>query len=379
MRIIILGLSLAACIMLGACSGSGSNNVFTGGRISGSITVGGPFNGALELLVGLVDTATGTVVQHASAGHVTSAATGGLSGREVSFSFDQIPLGSYKIAVYYQPGADPVFLYQSAAMTVDADHANVTGFTDSCSFTGAKPWGTISGRIALSGTWPADQLVFVGFTPHGTSNTYQFIVNETGTVGDTTEYTTHQTDGVVVFNVAYLAYGSYDVGLFTYNPVSHAVGVCGLRDVPITLTEQDANATHVNFPADFAGDPGVDPALGSISGTITFDGVLPAYLETSQNFISVAANTFPPQQGAPPSDMKIKPSMLSPTYTVSYELPDLPYGDYNVSVFLYDLGTHTPVYLGWLGSQAVPGHVLLSAATPNVSGIDFNATVAPLQ
>lgn len=379
MRNIVLCFAVAGCIMLAACGGSGSGNVFTSGSISGVITVGGPFNGALELHAGLADAVTGTIVQHVSAGHVTAAATGTLNGREVSFSFDEIPFGSYKVVLYYQPGSDPVFLFQSAAMTFDASHASITGFTDSCSFTGAKPWGTISGRIALSGAWPADQLVFVGFTPQGTTNTYQFLVNETGTVGDTTEYTTHQDDGVVVFNVAYLAYGMYDVGLFTYDPVSHAVGVCGMRDVPITLNGQDANATHVNFPADFAGDPGVDPALGSISGTITFDGVLPAYLETSQNFISVAANTFPPQQGAPPSDMKIKPSMLSATYTVSYELPDLPYGDYNVSVFLYDLATHMPVYLGWLGSQAVPGHVVLDAATPNVSSVDFNATVAPLQ
>lgn len=379
MRTLPIIIAAAVSLALAACSGAGTQNTATSGSISGVITIGGPFNGALELHVGLVDNATGIVAQEQTVGRVAAAATGTLNGRDITFSFGAIPFGTYKIGVYYMPAATPVYIYQSAPVTFNATNALVSNFTAHGSFTGAEPWGTISGRINLTGAWPADRIVFVGFTPTGTQNTFQYIVHELATVGSTMEYTTHQADGTVVFNIAHIAYGTYDVAFFSYDPVSHIPTVCGARDVPVVVNAADANVTHVNFPADFGGDPGVDPALGSISGTLTFDGPLPAYLETSQDFVSVAANTFPPQQGAPPSDMKIKPSLLSPTYTIEYELPDLPYGEYNVSAFVYNFATHTPVYLGWYGTEANPGHVVLDAGTPHVANLDFNASVAPLQ
>lgn len=378
MRIFPVIVAAVTALVLAACSGSGTQNA-TSGSVSGVITIGGPFNGALELHVGLINNASGEVVQHQNVGRVTSAATGTLTGREIAFGFSEIPFGAYRIGVYYQPADTPVYIYQSTPLTLNDTNALITNFTGRGSFTGPEPWGTISGRISLTGTWPADKIVFVGFTPAGTQNTFQFLVAQNGTVGNTTEYTTHQPDGIVVFNIAHIAYGTYDVALFSYDPVSHIPTICGMRDVPVVVSAADANITHVNFPADFAGDPGVDPELGSISGTLTFDGPLPAYLETSQDFVSIAANTFPPQQGAPPSDMKIKPSMLGPGYTVEYELPDLPYGEYNVSVFVYNFATHTPVYLGWYGSEANPGHVVVDAGTPHIANIDFMASVAPLE
>lgn len=380
MRIVVACiLALVASLALAACSGGGTNNVATTGSVAGKVTVGGPFAGALELHIGLVDNATGAITQHQVAGRIAAATTATLTGRDINFSFDAIPFGTYKVSVYYQPGADPVYIYQSDPIAFNAQNAEISNFNDDCSFTGPGPWGTVSGRVALSGAWPANQIVFVGFTPTGTMNTLQFLVEEDATVGDTSEYTTHQADGTVVFNVAHIAYGTYDVALFSYDPVTHIPTLCGAFDDPVTVNATDANVTHVNFPADFAGDPGPDPDLGSISGTLTFLGALPPYLETSSNFVSVAANTFPPQQGAPPSDMKIKPSMLGAGFTLDYELPNLPYGEYNVSVFLYDLATHIPVYLGWYGSEANPGHVVVDGATPHVTGIDFDVAVEPLQ
>jgi hypothetical protein len=379
MRTLLVLITVTAGLMLAACNGAGPQDAPTTGSISGVITIGGPFNGSLELHAGLVNNATGVVAQEHNVGRIASAATGTLTGRNIAFSFDAIPFGTYKVAVYYQPAATPLFIYQSAPVTLNETNAMVANFTGQGSFTGSEPWGTISGRIALTGTWPTDKIVFVGFAPEGTQNIYQFIVQEHATVGGTGEYTTHQEDGTVVFNIAHITYGSYTVSLYSYDSVTHIPTLCGQRDVPVVVSAADANITHVNFPADFGGDPGVDPVLGSISGTVTFDGALPAYLETSQNFVSVAANTFPPQQGAPPSDMKLKPSMLSTTHTVQYELPDLPYGEYNVSVFVYNFDTHTPVYLGWYGTEANPGHVVLDATTPHVSNLDFNASVTPLQ
>jgi hypothetical protein len=356
MRIVLA--AVAAFIVLGVAACGGGGGVAATGTIGGKVTVGGPINGAVELLVGLVDDATDQIVDSATAGHVVTAATASLSGRQITFSFDGLALGTYRVVVFSQSGAIPTYWYQGDPITLSAATPSVTNFSEDMSFSGPGPWGTISGVVLPQGntTWPAASLLtFIGFNKTDEpTNILQWLVSEDDLNG-----------GHLVFNVDHLDFGDYNVGFYGYNPVTHAVSVYGIYDHVVTISAGDVNATNVNFPSDFDGDPGADGDFGTINGTITFNGDLPA-----GQFISVGANTIPPQAGAPIASFDVAPEDLDGNHQVNFVLAGLPADTYSVAIFSYDFNTHQATYFGEYN-----GTVIVDADNLNFTGIDFDADV----
>ena len=356
----------AACALLAltACGGGGGTPVATSGTIAGVLTVGGPVDNSIAVSVGLFNVGGTTPVQSFEAGRVISAATGSIAGRTVNFSFTDVPFGTYEVAAYYEGVSDTTFYYRSAAQTISAAAPNITNFTDEMSFAGMEPWGTISGVIDLTGTWPAGDIVFVGFTPDGGMAPLQYIFTEHQ---ETDGFVEHTTAGQVIFNIANLGYNTWTVGLYGYDPVTHDVSVFGLYDDPVLVHGGDPNITNVNFPADFAGDPGEDPELGSISGTMHLSGPLP----NTSGFLAIGANTVPPQAGAPISSFDFEPGDEDANYDIDYVMHDLPIGEYTVGVFVYDFATHTAVYFG-----SYDGTVEITEQAMAATGIDFDGDVS---
>jgi hypothetical protein len=348
-----------ATLLASSCGGGNGTPQATSGTVSGTLTVGGPINGASDLQVGLFAPGSTTATLTTAAGHVTSAAggTATITGRNVAYSFTEVPFGTYNVGLYYASGATPTFLYRSSDIVVNAANPARTNQNGTGSFTGSGPFGTISGVTQVAGTWPdSSQLVFIGFAPQtAPQNVFQWLVS----ADDLNE-------GYLYYNVDNIAYGTYYVGLYGYNPVTHAVSVFGQLDNTVTINAGTPDIAGANFGSDFAGDPGTDPALGSISGEITLNAELPANL-----YIYVAANTIPPQQGAPPAAIRVKQADVVDG-KLSYELPFLGDGQYSVSIFSYDINTHQAIYFGEVASP-----VTISGAQ-DVTGVNFTADVTLL-
>jgi hypothetical protein len=289
---------------------------------------------------------------------VTSAATATLSGRAIAFSFTDVEFGTYTVRLYSTSAGNPTFYFTSDPITLNASTPNVTGFSETASFTGEGPFGSVSGVALLSDDFEfpsGGELAFIGFSPvSDPQNALQWIVDSADASGNQ-----------LVFNVDGLAYGTWLVGLYGYNPQTHAVTVFGLLDDPITVNAGSPNATGAVFGADSDGDPGDDPTLGVINGTITFNGALP-----QGQGIFVAANTIPPQQGAPISTQEVT---ALDGRSFSFSLPLLPNDDYSVSIFSYDFATHQATYFG-----EYDGAVTIDDAHLTVDGIDFNADVTTI-
>src|SRR3954467_7654145 len=101
MRIITSAIALfALALSIAAC---GSHNVggATTGDISGSITLDGPINGAVDLQIGLFTSDLSVPpVETTDVGHVRSAVTATLSGRAIAFSFTDVAFGTYTVRLY---------------------------------------------------------------------------------------------------------------------------------------------------------------------------------------------------------------------------------------------------------------------------------------
>jgi hypothetical protein len=362
MRQILIGIVLLAGLLSASCSGGSGTPDATFGTISGSVTVAGPINGAANLQVGLFPSGSDDPALTAEAGHITSAAAGtaALSGRAITYSFTEVPFGTYNVGLFYAAGGSNVFLYRGSDIALNAQHASVTGQTATASFTGSGPFGSVSGATLIGGDWPTDgQLVFVGLAPQSNpSAALQLIVSED-----------ELNEGVLHYGLESIAYGTYFVGLFGYNPVTHAVTTFGQFDAPVVVSAAQPNAANVNFGSDFAGDPGVDPELGSIAGTITFSGTLSDSL-----YVYVAANTIPPQQGPPPAVFDVIPAAIV-NNQLQYHLGFLTPGDYSVSIFSYDIATHQAVYFGEYDGTVT---VTASGSGQHTTGIDFNADTSLL-
>ncbi len=357
--LIVLGLLALA---LASCGGGGDPAPATG-TVSGDIDVVGPFNGAVELNVGLFASGSDVPAQTTVAGRVGSAASANINGFQIDFSFTEVALGTYTVRVF-SPAVGGVnnYYYTSDEFTTSSANPSKSFTDEQCSFAGEGPWGTISGVVQLQGntTFPSSPtiLTFIGFAPAATPQAaLQWLVSPDEV----------KTGQQLFFNVDGLTYGTWVVGLFTYD-VAHPgnPNMIGLFDDPVTISASDPNATGVVFPADFDGDPGIDPDLGVISGTITFNADLPA-----GQFISVGANTIPPQQGAPISSFDVAPGDLDENRQVSFTLPELPDGDYSVAIFVYDFATHTAVYFG-----EYPTAVTIADGSRNIGDIDFDADVS---
>jgi len=366
LRVIVV-LSLIALALLG-CGGGGSGTPApTAGSVAGVLTIGGPVNSLANLTVGVYPPGAITAVQSVDLGNSTSAATGDYSDRTISFQFTDLDLGSYEIAVYQGAAGSETFLYRSDSFDLTSNAPHMTSFSAKMSFSGMEPWGTISGVIDLADSpWPGDKYVYLGFKM-GDEPRLEYPLTE-GYAND--GYVEHLVaEGEIIFNMDFLTYGAWTVGLYGYDFATHQVTTYGERDVAVLVHGGSPNVTGVNFPADFAGDPGTDPVLGTISGTISFSGVLPQV----GGFVAVGANTIPPQAGAPISHMEITPEMLDESNTVDYTIENLPSGEYGVAIFAYDFTTHTAVYFG-----EYPDPVNITEQMPDVSGIDFAADVSQL-
>jgi len=357
---------LASIFLLASCGGGGGNDPDPLGTVTGTLTIGGPLDSSVTMSIGLFATGSDTPVVSTEIGHITSAAHGTSATRTNPFSFTNVALGTYVVRAYgLTRSQQTVFYYTSDPITLTAATPSVTGLTPVMSFTGPEPWGTISGVIDLGGTWPTDRSVFVGFTQASTDELFQYVVTENQ---PTDGYVEH-TGGQVIFNIDHLAYGSYTVGIYGYNSTTHAFDTYGERDVDILVHGGDPNITNVNFPADFAGDPGTDPVLGTIAGTVTFSDALPQ----TGGFVAIGANTIPPQQGAPIASYDVEPGDLAGNMEVAYTLEDLPNGEYTIGIFSYDFATHTAVYFG-----AFDGTVTVTDANKDHTGIDFDADISLL-
>jgi uncharacterized protein (DUF2141 family) len=370
MRNFLLLALVAIAALLVACDTGNSTPTPTNGTLAGTVDIAGPFNGAVELNVGAFAPGSDTPVQSAVAGRVTSAATADITDRALDFSFTELPFGSYEVGVYSVGAGDAkTFIYRSAPVVLNSSDAVVDDFEAEASFTGSGPFGTISGIALLEGelTVPSGKLLFVGFSPVSQpQNALQWLV----TGADIQE------NGWIVFNVDHIAYGTWLVGLYGYDPQTNQVSVYGLLDEPVTVNSSNAFISNVVHSASFAGDPGADPELGSISGTVTFNGAIPAeFGDNTPPFLYIAANTIPPQQGSPISVKQIKPADLNGNNELEFTLTGLPNEDYSVAVFAYDpsSGSHQPIYLG----QAA-GTVTISDETLDVTGIDFDADLNEL-
>jgi hypothetical protein len=346
-----------AILTIASCSSHNVGGASTG-DITGSITIDGPINGAAEVLVGLFPSGSDTPTESASAGHVTSTATATLSGRAIAFSFTDEAFGTYTVRLYSTGVGGNTYYYTSAPITISQTNPDVNNFSAHASFTGDGPFGSISGVALLSDDFAfpgAGDLTFIGFSPvDDPQNAYQWLVDS----GDVSS-------GELVFNVDGLSYGTWIVGLYGYNPQTHAVTVFGLLDNPITISAAEPNATGAVFGADSDGDPGTDPTLGVVNGTVHFNGALPAGQQ-----IFVAANTIPPQQGAPISSEQVT---ALDGRNFSYSLPLLPNGDYSISIFSYDFANHQAVYFG-----SYDGTVTVDDAHQTINTINFDADVTTI-
>ena len=369
MRSIMMTTILLAVLVVASCGGGGNDPIPATGAISGTINVGGPISGMAVLSVGVFDAGGTTPLGSVEVGEVqTSAATGAISGREITFSFDDLELGTYEIATYVQGSDNEITEYfRSDPITLTTGSPNHATFSDTMSFSGAEPWGTISGVIDLAaGDWPTDKYVYLGFK-RGDEGRLQYPLTEGYPYDD---YVEHKVaEGQIIFNMDFLVYGEWTVGFYGYDFTTHQVTTYGERDVAVLVHGGAPNITGVNFPAAFAGDPGPDPVLGTISGTIAFNGALPVV----GGFIAVGANTIPPQAGAPISHMEITPEMLDENDEVQYVIESLPEDEYGVAIFAYDFATHTAEYFG-----EYPNAVSITEAAPDVTGIDFDADVSLL-
>ncbi len=343
----IVGLLLASC-------GGGGVEQLTTGQVSGSVKVLGPSNGAVELMVGVFPSGSDTPVQSSSAGRVTSTAS--LADRTISYSFSDIQFGNYYIGVFAD-GASPTFYYQSGDFSFNTENQIVSGLAGQCSFSGAAPWGTVSGSTSIAGDWPTGGLLtFIGISPMSSpQSVLQYLVSESDV-----------NDGRINYNMEGIAYGTYLVGFYGYDPVSREITTYGAFDNPVVVSANSPNIATINFPSDFAGDPGEDPQLGTITGTVSLSAALPSGL-----FYYVAANTIPPAQGAPPAVYEVFEGQLNGT-TIDYTLSFLDDDTYSVSIFAYDVVSHQATYFG-----EYEGTVDISGGDSH-SGIDFTADVSQL-
>lgn len=356
MRIVMLISLLAVALLGAACSSRNVDINPSTGRISGALDVVGPFSGAAPLSVGLFLPGSETPVESTEVGRITSAATATLTGRRITFSFSELSFGVYEVAVFATSAGTATFYYRGAPVTLSSTTPTVADFSADVSFTGNAPFGTVSGLVLLEEefSFVAGQLYFIGLSkPTDPQNALQHLVAASDV----------NSAGQLFFNIEGVSYGTWLVGLYGYNPETHAVTVHGLLDDPVRVGANLPNVTGAVFPAG-ATDPGDDGELGTITGTVTFNGALP-----EGQSLHIAANTIPPQQGAPPATIEVTPGDLNGGRTLNYALPNLPTGSYSVAIFSYDFVNHTAVYFGTLDDG-------VSVTSGQTAGdADFNADV----
>lgn len=344
---------IAALASLCACGGGGGAEPT--GTVSGTIEIGGPIVGGVPLTVGLFTPGSDNPVDAVEAGHLLSAATGVVNDRTLTFSFTELALAPCVVRVYAAGQTANTFYYTSDVINLSAQAPSVMDFEGEMSFSGAGPWGSFGGVIAIAGDWPAERSVYIG-------------VKNNTTEGRRLQWYLKEADvatGQYVYYMDNLTPGDYTVGLYGYNGATHQVDVYGEFDTDVAV-EEGLYAPGISFVSNFEGDPGVD-ALGSIAGVITLNGDL-----ADGPYFAVAANTIPPQPGPPTGSMDVDVSLIA-NGKLEYIMSDLPYGEYAVSIFIYDTSTHQATYFGEYDST-----VVVDVDNLAHTGIDFDADVSIL-
>ncbi|MCP4229486.1 MAG: hypothetical protein GY771_04985 [bacterium] len=221
--------------------------------------------------------------------------------------------------------------------------------------------GSVSGTATFTGEWPvgtkggeADAVYVCIFTewPIDSAPILSAPLQEPGS------------DGKIAYKVDNVSLGTYAViGMWTF-PQYEFLGAYGYENegdtpTPITLTEENANLTGIDFDASYGGAS----ETGSISGHVSFSGTWP-----DGNVRVMAFETWPPS-GAPQMT-----DPISEATEFDYTIADVPYNTYGV-VGLFDAESNMYGAYGFdPPGDTTPDPVTVDAGTPNPSGIDFDAS-----
>ena len=343
-------LMLALVLIVASCGGGGiklnPNPTTNYGSITGKFIANNFLTEGAVLRVALYlqGSATATAQDNAIA-----------DGDDWGFAFERVPYGVYFVRLSAAVDDKTLVLNQSEPITVSSTTPNHTDVMP----VAIGIDGTISGIVRVAGDYPSDKMVFVNLTrtdvtlnpgPPDELNNITFDVPETLIE-----------NGEFRYDIENASYGVYTIQLVGYDLTTHALEVYGEYDGDIVIDYLDHNLFSHNFAAGFGVEP---PSLeeGIIRGTVTFTGTP----DWSQS-IYVSANTIPPGAGAPPGNYQIEQATYNAA-GVEFEMRNLVYGEYSVSIYQYNFTTHQATYFG-----VHDGNVTIDAANPSVNGIDFEA------
>jgi len=210
---------------------------------------------------------------------------------------------------------------------------------------------TVRGVVAFANSLPTGATAFMGIFPPGSVDYYQFyqIPEEDIASGSHSyqftglDFGTYSIAVVVNFGEAY-----GDRMEYLYAPQD------------ITITSDNPVVSGFDFTVEF---PSAPSGTGSISGTVTFLGDFPDVSPPAGVYIGASVAIDQPSAYF----VQITADDLIGN-EVSYTLDDVAYGTYFISIFVYDPTTHKPEFFG-----AYDGAVTIDEASPNATGIDFDA------
>lgn len=355
---------VAFAIALSACGGSGVKNR------PGTPTVKGSIAGKFVANNALPDGAALSVALFKKGDiNPTATKTPSMDGADLAFSFADISLGIYYVQLRAShAGASASSLGRSASheghdivlaqtndLTINSTTPNLTGVTVNAIGTD----GTVSGIVQVAGDYPVGKMVFIyvyrtdiALPPGPPDGVNAKTFDVPSTMIENSQFR---------FDIENISYGTYKIELNGYNPATHEVEVYGSYAAEVVLDYTDHNLFSKNFGAGFGVEP---PPVqnGAISGTVNFTGI-PDWTYP----IYVSANTIPPVQGAPPGNVQVEEAAYNAAGT-AFEMTNLVYGEYSVSVYQYNFTTHRATYFG-----SYSGTVTLSETSPEASGITFTA------
>jgi hypothetical protein len=286
------------------------------GTITGTITLNGPVNESARLQVGLTRHRLDEYIAVQAIGHATTDVAAALDGRELSFSFTEVPFGEYNI-VFSSITAEPVdFLYRSEKLVLDDANPNIGGFQATTSLTGPEPWGTFAGVVLINGYNPGiDVLRFHVVNGQEESFGYSFNI-------------WNAAYGFEYFTVGALAYGEYSIGIATAdarNLLSEKMST------PVRLNEVRPDVTGLVITGDFMNlVPDTTPRY--ISGSVRLRGEWPA-----NQWVAVIASRTNASSLGTSAIYYLLPHQVDADGWVDYRLGWLPEGEFDLRVYAMDL------------------------------------------
>jgi hypothetical protein len=349
--ILFFALAFIAMLAISSCKGGkgGVNPNPTGnlGSIIGKFVTNNllPDGAALKVALFRQGSATPTAQGNANA-----------DGDDWGFAFEQVPYGIYFVRLSAEFDDNPTLvLNQTEPITVSSTTPNHTIVAPNA--IGID--GTISGIVRVAGDFPTDRMVFVRVMrtditippgPPDELNSVTFDVTE-----DLIE------DGQFRYDIEYTSYGIFQIELLGYDLTTHGVEVYGEYPEDVVIDYLDHNLFSHNFGAGFGVAP-PEVENGIISGTVVFTGD-PVW----DYQVYISANTIPPVQGAPPGNFKIDEANYNAAGT-AFEMKNLVYGEYSVSVYQYNRSIHKANYFG-----VYEENITISAENLIVEGIVVEA------